>query len=48
MLLDFDVQSSEGQFVLTWFSIALTCLTYTVLTVYGLRNFFRYIIKQQY
>jgi hypothetical protein len=41
------VANSEGQFVLTWISLCLTAFLYGLLTVFGLRNFFKYILKQQ-
>jgi len=32
---------------LMWFAMGLTCVMYAALTVFGLRNFFKYIVKQQ-
>lgn len=46
-LVSFDVASSEGQFMLTWVALILTSLMYLTLTVFGLHNFFKYIVKQQ-
>lgn len=39
--------SSTSQFVLTWISLGITFLIYGALTIFGLRNFFKYIVKQQ-
>ena len=47
MLVDFDTASSEGQFVLVWAALGLTSVMYATLTGCGLRNFFKYIVKQQ-
>ncbi len=47
MLVSFDVASSEGQFMLTWLALILTSTMYLVLTIFGLHNFFKYIVKQQ-
>ena len=33
--------------MLLWFSMGLTCILYALLTVFGLRNFVKYIVKQQ-
>ena len=34
--------------MLLWTAIGLTLATYAGLIVFGLRNFFKYIVKQQY
>ena len=47
-LLSFDVATEEGQFMLMWIAMGLTCVFYALLTAFGLHNFFKYIVKQQY
>ena len=47
-LVAFDVASGEAQFALMWIGMGLTCLMYAGLTAFGLHNFFKYIVKQQY
>ena len=47
MLLDFNTADSQGQFMLMWIGLGLTSLLYLTLTVFGLRNFFKYIVKQE-
>ena len=47
MLLDFNTADSQGQFMLTWVGVALTTLLYFTLTAFGIRNFFKYIVKQE-
>lgn len=44
-LVSFDVASSDGQFLLMWLAMGLTCLMYALLTAFGLHNFIKYIIK---
>ena len=46
MLVDFNVADSEAQFVLMWLAMGLTCVMYAVLTGFGIRNFFKYIVTQ--
>lgn len=46
VFLDYNVASKDGQLMLLWFSMGLTCILYALLTVFGLRNFFKYIVKQ--
>ena len=45
-LLDWNVASSEAQFLLQWIAMGITFLFYLALTAFGLRNFFKYIVKQ--
>ena len=33
--------------MLSWLALTLTCTMYLVLTLFGLHNFFKYIVKQQ-
>lgn len=44
--VDWDVASEESQFLLMWIAMGLTFCAYAVLTIFGLRNFFKYILKQ--
>lgn len=46
LLLDFNVASHENQFVMTWIAVVFTCMMYTVLVIFGVRNFFKYIVTQ--
>ena len=47
-LVSFDIADEEAQFVLMWIAMGLTCVFYALLTAFGLHNFFKYIVKQQY
>lgn len=47
-LLSFDIANDEGQFVLMWIAMGFTFVFYALLTAFGLHNFFKYIVKQQY
>ena len=47
-LLSFDIANDEGQFILMWIAMGFTFVFYALLTAFGLHNFFKYIVKQQY
>ena len=45
-MLSYDTSTGEAQFVLQWVSLGVTCLMYLAVIIFGLRNFFKYIVKQ--
>lgn len=45
-LSNWNAADSQSQFMLMWISMGLTFCLYIALILFGLRNFFKYIVKQ--